>query len=71
MKDMINWYYKQNGKGVTIDYMLYQMGLERQGRLHSGLDDCVNIARICIELNKRGVQFERYIKTALAVNVNI
>jgi inhibitor of KinA sporulation pathway (predicted exonuclease) len=34
--------------------MLSKLGLELQGRHHSGLDDCRNIGRVLVELVKRG-----------------
>lgn len=37
--------------------MLKTFGLELEGRHHSGIDDVYNIARVTIELLKRGVKF--------------
>lgn len=37
---------------TNIKSMLDYYGLEMHGRLHSGLDDCINIARVWIELSK-------------------
>ena len=40
--------------GMTIDGLLRRVGLEPfQGRMHSGIDDTFNIARIMIELGER------------------
>ncbi|XP_055956272.1 ERI1 exoribonuclease 3 [Patella vulgata] len=38
--------------------MLSQLKLKHQGRHHSGIDDCKNIANIVIELLKRGYVFK-------------
>lgn len=38
--------------------MLRTLGLTLQGRHHRGIDDCRNIARIALELSRRGASFE-------------
>lgn len=43
--------------------MLAELNLELEGRHHSGLDDSINIARICIELIKRGAVLDKFIRT--------
>jgi inhibitor of KinA sporulation pathway (predicted exonuclease) len=45
----VNKYRRQMG----MANMLMNMKLELVGRHHSGIDDCRNIARICVELKKR------------------
>lgn len=40
-------------KLMGMDTMLMDMNLELIGRHHSGIDDCRNIARICVELQRR------------------
>lgn len=45
--------YNDNGKYGMPD-MLYKLKLDLIGRHHSGIDDCVNIARISIQLLKDG-----------------
>ena len=37
--------------------MLKYLKLEHQGRHHSGLDDCINIANIALKMMKDGFQF--------------
>ncbi|XP_078657354.1 ERI1 exoribonuclease 3-like [Branchiostoma floridae x Branchiostoma belcheri] len=44
------------GKGMMG--MLRNLGLQHQGRHHSGIDDCQNIARILRELARRGGFFQ-------------
>lgn len=41
------------------------VGISRFGKLHSGLDDSLNLARICIELNKMDINFSKYVKNAI------
>ncbi|CAN0548094.1 unnamed protein product [Ectocarpus sp. 12 AP-2014] len=43
----------RGGKGGGMPAMLSALGLVLEGRHHSGLDDCRNIARIAIELCRR------------------
>ena len=38
---------KYGGKAKGMTYMLRYLGLQLQGRHHSGIDDCRNITRIC------------------------
>lgn len=38
----------------NIDVMLACLGLEFQGNKHSGIDDATNIARVALEIAKRG-----------------
>ncbi len=46
--------HKPSTRDVTIEGLLRQMGLPPfEGRLHSGLDDARNIARLVIELGRR------------------
>lgn len=37
--------------------MLKTFGLELEGKHHSGIDDVYNIARVTMELLKRGIKF--------------
>jgi len=37
--------------------MLNILGLRVEGRHHSGVDDSINIARICLQLMKEGFEF--------------
>ncbi|CAN0242565.1 unnamed protein product [Ectocarpus sp. 13 AM-2016] len=43
----------RGGKVSGMPAMLSALGLVLEGRHHSGLDDCRNIARIAIELCRR------------------
>merc|ERR1711953_861176 len=45
-------FYKTNPKGMIS--MLNLLGMELEGRHHSGIDDCHNIARICVKLLEDG-----------------
>eukprot|EP00930_Biecheleria_cincta_P038030 TRINITY_DN26129_c0_g1_i1.p1 TRINITY_DN26129_c0_g1~~TRINITY_DN26129_c0_g1_i1.p1 ORF type:complete len:531 (+),score=99.51 TRINITY_DN26129_c0_g1_i1:60-1652(+) len=48
---------KTTGKpGAGMPSMLQKLGLELEGKHHSGLDDCRNIARILAELLRTGVR---------------
>ena len=38
------------GKRGELPYMLERLGLKFEGRLHSGIDDCHNLARIALTL---------------------
>ncbi|XP_035699288.1 ERI1 exoribonuclease 3-like [Branchiostoma floridae] len=44
--------------GKSMMMMLRNLKLEHQGRHHSGIDDCRNIARILGELARRGAYFQ-------------
>jgi len=44
------------GKGITE--MQKELGLEFEGKLHSGIDDCRNILKIMQVLAKEGFVFE-------------
>ena len=39
--------------------MLEHLGLNLEGRHHSGIDDCKNLGRIVIEMIKRGCRFKK------------
>ena len=43
---------KYRARGMTD--MLDSLGLELEGRHHSGIDDTLNIARVVVELLQRG-----------------
>ena len=45
---LLTYYLKFSG----IEKMLVKLGLQFEGRSHSGLDDSINIARIALELLK-------------------
>lgn len=45
------------GSGLGMLRMLERLGLEREGRHHSGLDDSRNLARVAARLLKQGADF--------------
>jgi ERI1 exoribonuclease 3 len=49
-------------KSLGMPKMLELLKLNLDGRHHSGIDDCRNIAKICIELLKKGISFRRSFK---------
>ena len=49
-------------KSLAMPTMLNILKLNLEGRHHSGIDDCRNIAKICIELLRKGVTFKRSFK---------
>jgi len=56
--------YITNTKSNSTIQMLKHLGLKMEGRLHSGIDDCNNYARIFIKLIEKGLQigdFDYYI----------
>lgn len=49
------WRYFKPGRGRGMVAMLQHAGLSLEGRHHSGIDDCVNTARILIQMLKQRV----------------
>ncbi|KAJ2963933.1 hypothetical protein NQZ79_g1096 [Umbelopsis isabellina] len=55
-----------NGKPETIATMLDRLGMEFEGRAHSGLDDATNIYRIARHMFHKGYVFKKYSRHPLA-----
>lgn len=56
-----------NVRGLNLDLMSKLVNIKMTGRLHSGLDDSINLARICMELNKMNIDFVKYIKQTIPI----
>lgn len=54
LKKIFNNAYKGSRSIMKLESMLEYLGMEFEGRLHSGIDDAINIARISISLTKDG-----------------
>jgi 3'-5' exoribonuclease 1 len=63
--DIRTTYYKWKrlDRPLKLEKMLEAMKLEFEGRQHSGLDDATNIARLAIEMLKRGCGFNHVCST--------
>jgi inhibitor of KinA sporulation pathway (predicted exonuclease) len=44
-------------KAGSMPNMLKKLKIELTGKHHSGIDDCKNLAKVVIEMIKRGYQF--------------
>ncbi|XP_055328732.1 3'-5' exoribonuclease 1-like isoform X2 [Paramacrobiotus metropolitanus] len=57
---LFQWIYlfnDSNKERAGMYGMLEHLGLQPEGRLHSGIDDARNLARICLQMIHDGVQF--------------
>lgn len=62
VKEVFAQFTRKGGHWSMVE-MLEELGLALQGRHHSGLDDARNIARVVLELSRRGCLFtSNYIK---------
>lgn len=53
-----------------IESMLKCLNLEFQGRRHSGIADAKNIAKVALELIRRGYKFTTSLKESIFKNIN-
>lgn len=60
LKDLFNTVTKTRARPMTA--MLDHFNLKLEGRHHSGLDDCHNLARIFIELTKYGLTKKEFLE---------
>ena len=51
-------YTPEGGRSGGMVKMMEQLGLELEGRQHSGIDDCWNTARILIKMMEDGFQYD-------------
>lgn len=61
IKSCFKEYVKEDNLKIGMDGMLKRLNLTLDGKHHSGIDDCKNIAKIAIELLSSKIDFRKYI----------
>jgi ERI1 exoribonuclease 3 len=56
LKDVFRSFFNYQGAFGMVQ-MLNHLGLNLEGKHHSGIDDCRNIGRIVVEMMKKGCKF--------------